>query len=530
MRQISIQSQFGLWRRSWFVLLAGSLASAAGADLFFYRHNLGWTAGAYLLLLTFLIALRSWLPHIRLKVSLLLLAVLGLAIALVQSPTRFNIACAILALGTLALSLRLPQPARLTEWIFRWWHLLFAPLSRPLHDGSRMVRWFVRHPNAATGPLRTVGLWTIPICLGGFFAMLFSIANPIVDHWTTVAYDWTVRWIDQLLEPERGALWIVAASITYGLLRITRHRRNRPSRSASAAPLLPAIPAWLPERAIVIRCLLLFNLVFGVETVLDALYLWGGRKLPAGFTAVQYAHRGAYPLIATALLAGVFVLVTFRQQSDTKESRLARFLVYAWIAQNIQLTFSAAWRLWLLVDSSLLTRLRLATSIWLLLVAAGLATLIWRIVSRRDNAWLIRVNLAMAAAVLYVCCFVNYDGFIASWNVDHCAFLRHDPVPSDLAYFATLGEESLPALHRLVPKLDTTDSRCAANQLIGELSWQLAGEMTDWQGWTIRRAHLRAQFPPPEGPVPPFLSQPSRSDNSDWAARSPNNKWTRYGD
>jgi hypothetical protein len=34
-------------------------------------------------------------------------------------------------------------------------------------------------------------------------------------------------------------------------------------------------------------------------------------------TLAEYAHRGAYPLIVTALLAALFVLIAFRQGSET---------------------------------------------------------------------------------------------------------------------------------------------------------------------------------------------------------------------
>ena len=55
---------------------------------------------------------------------------------------------------------------------------------------------------------------------------------------------------------------------------------------------------------IMTRGLLLFNLVFLVQNLLDVEYLWAGAALPEGVTYAGYAHRGAYPLIATALIAG----------------------------------------------------------------------------------------------------------------------------------------------------------------------------------------------------------------------------------
>ena len=52
-----------------------------------------------------------------------------------------------------------------------------------------------------------------------------------------------------------------------------------------------------------LRSLILFNLLFAVQTVLDIVYLWGNVALPADISYASYAHRGAYPLILTALIA-----------------------------------------------------------------------------------------------------------------------------------------------------------------------------------------------------------------------------------
>ncbi len=56
--------------------------------------------------------------------------------------------------------------------------------------------------------------------------------------------------------------------------------------------------------------------------------------MPAGMTYAEYAHRGAYPLIATALLAGGFVLATTRAGLPTHETTLVRKLVFAWLVSK----------------------------------------------------------------------------------------------------------------------------------------------------------------------------------------------------
>ena len=63
--------------------------------------------------------------------------------------------------------------------------------------------------------------------------------------------------------------------------------------------------------------LVAFNLIFALQNGLDLAFLWSGAPLPGDLTLAGYAHRGAYPLIATALLAGLFVLVTLRPGSAT---------------------------------------------------------------------------------------------------------------------------------------------------------------------------------------------------------------------
>ena len=60
--------------------------------------------------------------------------------------------------------------------------------------------------------------------------------------------------------------------------------------------------------ASVANALVCFNLILGVQTVMDGLYLWTGASLPPGMALASYAHRGAYPLLATALLAEAFAL------------------------------------------------------------------------------------------------------------------------------------------------------------------------------------------------------------------------------
>ena len=118
---------------------------------------------------------------------------------------------------------------------------------------------------------------------------------------------------------------------------------------------------------------------------------------PISVTLAAYAHRGAYPLIATALLAGVFVLVTLRPGSDTAAVPLIRRLVVLWVGQNVFLVASSILRTLDYVDAYSLTRLRVAALLWMALVAVGLSLILWRMLSGKSATWLINAN-ALAGA------------------------------------------------------------------------------------------------------------------------------------
>jgi len=139
----------------------------------------------------------------------------------------------------------------------------------------------------------------------------------------------------------------------------------------------------------ILRSLILFNLLFAIQTVLDVTYLWGNAKLPDDISYASYAHRGAYPLILTALLAAGFVLAAMKPGGPAERSAVVRPLVYLWVAQNVLLVASSILRLDLYVQIYLLTWWRIAAFIWMLLVAFGLLLIVTRIALNRSNGWLI---------------------------------------------------------------------------------------------------------------------------------------------
>lgn len=200
----------------------------------------------------------------------------------------------------------------------------------------------------------------------------------------------------------------------------------------------------------ILHSLVLFNLLFAVQSNLDVIYLWGNTSLPPDVSYASYAHRGAFPLIVAALLAGGFILAALRLGGPAERSWLIRPLVYLWVAQNALLVLSSVLRLDLYVQNYLLTWWRLAAFIWMGLVAQGLLLIVARIAMRRSNDWLIGANLITLAATLYVFSLVNFVAIIAAYNVSHSPEANSKGGWINVNYLFTLGPQALPAIDRVI--------------------------------------------------------------------------------
>jgi hypothetical protein len=279
---------------------------------------------------------------------------------------------------------------RVSHWLARLLQFPATLLLRPLRDALAILRWHGRRRTAVgglLGPLAGAAWWILPLLAGAVFALLFALANPIIEEWLREAAAALKQWaqrLPELLRPGRIALWWSVAVTSYALFRYRRRGRRLPP----AAPASPPASLWLAGEGLTVRFLLVFNAVFALQTVLDVVYLFGGAALPAGLTYARYAHRGAYPLIATALLAGAFVLYAFRTGGPAHRSAACRRLVYLWIGQNVFLLLSTAWRLGLYIDTYSLTRLRAAAVIWVGLVAAGFGWILLKLLLHKHGAWL----------------------------------------------------------------------------------------------------------------------------------------------
>jgi hypothetical protein len=417
---------------------AAVLLLVIAADILFFEQRLPGPLGLFAVLWALLFA--ATVPSLRGSPAALVAlgAALFYGFILFEDP---NPLAALLFMASIGLAGLLPRVRRFGNtlaWVPRLaLHGISSPFA-PIAD-------FVRLQRAGRRKRRfrlSAALALLAIPLGGsiLFLSLFAAANPMIEQ----AFD-AIRLPDFGVDLfVRMFLWAGIVILTWSTFRPRAFVTQAFPAMGEAEVPLPNIPA-----ATLTLSLVAFNAVFAIQNLLDLVFLWSGARLPDGMTLAEYAHRGAYPLIVTALLAALFVLIAFRQGSETARRPLVRRLVLLWIAQNVLLVASSILRTLDYIDVFTLTQLRIAALAWMLLVAIGLGLIWWRIVGDKSSRWLINANSAAAALMLSLLAAVDTGGVAAGWNVTHAREVGGRGAPLDLCYLRRLGRSALVPLAEL---------------------------------------------------------------------------------
>ncbi|WP_137702823.1 DUF4153 domain-containing protein [Marimonas lutisalis] len=301
--------------------------------------------------------------------------------------------------------------------------------------------------------------WSLPFGLGLLFLSLLVEANPILASW--------LRPPDlHLVSAERVLFWLGVGILAWPFLRLTEIGARLAARPAGVARRDRALPAIINAPAIR-RSLILFNALFAVQTLSDIAIFTGGAALPDGMSYAEYAHRGAYPLLATALLAGVFALIA---RPFARENRALHAALLAWMVQTLLLVISSLIRLDSYISVYGLTHLRLAALVWMWVVAIGVLLVIVQIVLNWSAAWLLRRCVVLGTGTLYLASFTSFAAIIAQYNLSH-------DVPHDPSYLCRLDRAALPAIRA---HEQATGARLCRSQTPAFVA------TGDWREWGFR--------------------------------------------
>lgn len=489
-------------RFSFLLKIGGALLLAALADFLLLSSTAVAGTGCFALALTILLSLVT--PAIgRSRGAIVALAsALALALVLVEDPSRLAWFLFWIAISVAALMPRVARFDTASLWAVRLFlHAVTGPFAW-IADARRVAH--SRRRARGPGLARLLPLVALPVVGGIVFLSLFAAANPLIGD--ALAAIRLPRLDDDFAF--HALVWIVAFAAAWPTLRPRRLVTSLPR------PMAPSGTAPIPgvTTASVRLSLVAFNLIFALQNLLDLIFLWSGAGLPEGMTLAAYAHRGAYPLIATALLAGLFVLVTLRPGTDTAADPLIRRLVVAWVAQNILLVASSMLRTIEYIDAYSLTRLRIAALAWMVLVAIGLGLICWRLMRGKSGAWLINANAITATVMLCTASIVDLGAVAASWNVRHAREAGGRGEALDLCYLSGLGGSALLPLIELERRTSNPAFRDRVRSvrsvvLVG-LRHRQSGPSWSWRGARRLSAAMAILGPTPaQAPAAPYGRQ-----------------------
>jgi hypothetical protein len=305
-----------------------------------------------------------------------------------------------------------------------------------------MVRLYRLRPQDGTILTRGALAAVLPLGGGLVFLWLFAAANPLIARALAL-----IRFPDlDAASLGRAIFWALVWVMVWATLRPMRRPAGlRPSARGPWARDSTAMDLSFvdPGQGSVIAALGVFNALFAIENGLDLAFLWSGARLPAGVTLADYAHRGAYPLILTALIAAAFSLFVLREGSPSARRPLARRLVGLWIAQNVFLSASSLLRTIDYLQAYSMTRLRIAALLWMGLVMLRLALIGWRMLRGKSAGWLINANALAMVLVLVIADGTDLGAVSAWWNVRHAREVGGPGADLDVCYLHGLGSAAL---------------------------------------------------------------------------------------
>jgi hypothetical protein len=469
----------GRGRFSFWLKAALAFGLVVVADQAFFAEYWGWMIGAAAL--AWAIGAVAVHPSVRRDRR----AWIAIAVAVAMAGALFdrpNLMAWLIFLTALTLAVLLPRTKRFGD-AWKWFQRLalngLVAALGPLADLRRL--WRTRKPGHRRQARDFARALIMPLVGGAVFLALFAMANPII-----------AGGLGDIRLPSfnlgRTLFWGFVATSVWAVFR----PRRRPRWLRGTTHHIRVI-GFEPGLASLVMSLVVFNAVFALQNGLDIAFLWSGARLPADLTLAEYAHRGAYPLIATALLAGLFVLIALRPGSASARTPAVRWLVVAWVAQNVFLVASSILRTLDYVDAYSLTRLRIAALAWMGLVALGLVLICWRMLRDLSAAWLINANALATALVLLAASVTDLGSVAAAWNVRHAREVGGHGVELDLCYLRRLGPSALVPLAELeqrpLPPIFAGRVRGVRAQTMNKVVYA----QSDWRGWTWGNARRLAR-------------------------------------
>ena len=210
-------------------------------------------------------------------------------------------------------------------------------------------------------------------------------------------------------------------------------------RERPAFAIKPMALRWELKRALLVFALL--NALLFLVNFFDIKNVWFGFTFQGQFLR-ELVHEGTYLLIFSILLGMGICLYFFRGNLNFyKQNKGLKILAIVWVVQNMILVVSVFVRNYWYIHHYALAYKRIGVIFFLILTLVALVALLVKIIHRKKLSFMGHIQGWAFYGVMVGCCFVNWDVFIARYNINHAdsAFLHLD-------YLAQMSSNALPVL------------------------------------------------------------------------------------
>lgn len=380
-----------------------------------------------------------------------------------------------------------PQSSFIISLLFSAYSYISSPVFMQMDEMARRQKRREASGGTDKRLMKWMTLGVAPLAVALTFLFLYRAANPVFDLYVSqIKLDFISI---QLIFFTLGGFCLL-----YGFLYHRRIPVIARADEAAGNDLFP-FSEWnnygirkylsLPmeyKSGIVLFGLL--NLLLFTVNIIDVEFLYMRLDLPKGLSYSQFLHQGVWALILSVILAAAIILFYFRGELNFQKNTALRVLTYIWIAQNIFMVCSTAWRNGLYIQHDDLTYKRIGVYFYLGLTVIGLLFTTIKVARKKTNWYLFRANSWAFYAVLIFSCFINWPALVASYNV-RSAIAKHENLYQP--YLLDLSFHTLPYLAEYQQKFPTLVAQ--ANDLRYQVAvFQADEKELGWQSWNYDRA------------------------------------------
>ncbi len=255
---------------------------------------------------------------------------------------------------------------------------------------------------------------------------------------------------------------------------------SEPSREgiANSIRFVPSLLLAIPACAVLILYVMFFISQWGYYVSAFT------HKLPAGYSAAEYARDGFFQLLAVACINAVLILALgcLAKKTGRGEARLSKIMSLLLCAATLVLIATAISKMLLYIDMYDLTRSRLIASGFLVFLAISFSIVILSVLIPKMKA--MPFIVAAGLVIVFAYSVVNTDRMIADYNAEAYLSGRHANI--DIAYLSdNLKVNALDALDRLYEEASDAETANKALKAAEGIRVDIGKKSVEWYEYDL---------------------------------------------